>query len=198
MHMTKPWPFLPRQAGISMLEVMVAIVLMAFGILSVIGMQLRTLSNAQDSVRRTQAIRLIDDLSDRLRLLPNAYEQAESYWMDWNSKPDPTAFHACSTSPLQCNAAQFAQADANRWLASVHSGLPLGQAHVFATDDVRQLGVMLAWRSNENNDQATQALAPPSTGEGNIQCPTNRMCHLQYISLTQRCVPIDTTKAYCP
>lgn len=185
------------QHGISLLEVMVAIVIMAMGILGVMGMQLRTLSNSQDSVRRTQALRLIDDLSDRLRLLPNAYTQSEHYLLDWSTQPDATAVTACLTVASQCNPAQFALADANRWLATVQSGLPLGQANVFATDDQRQLGVMLAWRQNEEDSDAAEALAPPSTGAASISCPAERICHLQYISLTQRCIPVDDTTAYC-
>lgn len=193
----KPTPVRRWQQGISLLEVMVAIVIMAMGILGVMGMQLRTLSNSQDSVRRTQALRLIDDLSDRLRLLPDAYTQSEHYLMDWAEQPDASELTACLTVDSLCNPAQFALADAHRWLATVQNGLPFGQASVFATDDQRQLGVMLAWRQNEENSDATEALAPPSTGAADISCPAERICHLQYISLTQRCIPVDDTTAYC-
>ena len=186
-----------KQQGLSLLEVMVSVVIMAAGILSVIGMQLRTLSNSQDSVRRTQAIRLIDDLSDRLRLLPDGYTQSTHYLLDWASTPSGTLKTTCVGSAAGCNVSDFAQADAHRWLDAVVNTLPMGQANVFATDDPRQLGVMLAWRKNEADDEAAALLAPPSTGDAEVSCPDERICHLQYISLTQRCVPVDANASFC-
>lgn len=185
------------QQGVSLLEVMVSVVIMATGILSVVGMQLRTLSNAQDSIRRTQAIRLIDDLSDRLRLLPDAYAQSTHYLLDWTSTPSESLKATCVGSAAGCNVSNFAQADAHRWLDAVTSTLPMGQANVFTTDDPRQLGVMLAWRKNEADETAAALLAPPSTGDAQVSCPEDRICHLQYISLTQRCVPVDANSSYC-
>ena len=53
------------QRGISLIESLVAIVVMALGILGILGVQMRTLADTQSGVRRAQAIRLIEDLSER-------------------------------------------------------------------------------------------------------------------------------------
>lgn len=52
-----------RQRGISLIESLVAIVVMALGILGILGVQMRTLTDTSTTVRRAQAIRLIEDLS---------------------------------------------------------------------------------------------------------------------------------------
>ena len=43
--------------GITLLESLVAILVIALGIFSVLGIQLRTLSDAQAGIRRSQALR---------------------------------------------------------------------------------------------------------------------------------------------
>ena len=62
----------PSQRGITLIESLVAIVIAALGILGILGMQMRTLTDTQTSVRRAQAIRLIDDLSERIKVCPNS------------------------------------------------------------------------------------------------------------------------------
>ena len=61
-----------RQRGITLIESMVALVIAALGILGILGVQMRTLSDTSTAVRRAQAIRLIEDLSERMRVNPNA------------------------------------------------------------------------------------------------------------------------------
>ena len=54
-------PHSPWQRGISLIESLVAIVVMALGILGILGVQMRTLADTQTGVRRAHAIRLIED-----------------------------------------------------------------------------------------------------------------------------------------
>ena len=65
-----------RQRGVTLLESMIAIVLVALGVLGILGVQLRTLSDTQTAVRRAQAIRLIEDLSERMKANPAALTTA--------------------------------------------------------------------------------------------------------------------------
>ena len=187
----------PRQAGVSLMETLIAIVVMAVGLLALLGTQLHTLGNTQNSVRRTQAIRLIDDLSERMKSMPDAISLASAFTMGWSSTVATTGVPDCST--VACIPSQLAQFETNRWLASVKDSLPLGQANVFVVaGEPRQLGVMLAWRANErDNADAAALLAPLSTGAAQVSCPAQRICHLQYISLSQRCLAVDVDHAYC-
>ena len=60
------------QRGFSLLESMIAIIVMVLGVLGILGLQMRTLTDTQSSVRRAQAIRLIGDLGERLQSNPDA------------------------------------------------------------------------------------------------------------------------------
>ena len=71
------------QRGITLLESLIAIVVMALGILGIVGVQMRTLADTQTTVRRAQAIRLIEDLSERMKVNPNSLADISGYVTDW-------------------------------------------------------------------------------------------------------------------
>lgn len=187
------------QRGITLLESLISIVIVALGILGILGVQLRTLSDTQTAVRRAQAIRLIEDFSERIKLNPNALGAAvlSNYATGWGAVTGdiPDCTRACTADKL-------ATYDMARWKRTVASTMPLGDASIFVVADEtdannrRQLGVMVSWRENERvraGDSAADTAAykaiftTPSTGTAAVTCPTDRICHLQYIQPTARC-----------
>lgn len=192
------------QRGISLIESLVAIVVMALGILGILGVQMRTLADTQTGVRRAQAIRLITDLSERTQVNPNAIGNIAEYVTGWGA---PAAVTDCLTTA--CNAQTLAQYDILQWKQSVADALPLGDARVFTVADEtvannrRQLGVMVSWRENERDTGTAAVFTPDSTGSAAVTCPADRSCHLQYIQLNMRCTPYtaggpSNTLVFCP
>ncbi|MDH5541144.1 MAG: type IV pilus modification protein PilV, partial [Rhizobacter sp.] len=55
------------QRGASMIELLVSILIFAFGMLGLVGLQNRTLGYGQISLYRSQATALTDDILDRMR-----------------------------------------------------------------------------------------------------------------------------------
>ncbi len=198
----KPIKKMHLQKGISLLESLVAIIVLSLGLLGILGAQMRTLTNTQDSARRLQAIRLIEDLSERIKVQPDAIGQASLYvtddWIDTTHNLEEVLPDTADCLNTACTPVEFAHFDKKRWIENIAQSLPLAQLNVFPTSDSKQLGVMLAWRSNENNITAASELLPPPAANAEVACPDDRTCHLQYISLNQRCIPIDAEKAYCP
>lgn len=195
-----------RQRGISLLESLIALVVAALGILGIVGVQLRTLTDTQTSVRREQAIRLIEDLSERMKVNPNAMANMSSYVSDWGNSAAPSKI--CSS--VVCTGAELAVYDVSQWKAFVSTTLPLGDANLFtaAGEDVaanrRQLGVMIRWRENErkgadsNYLSAINAAADSGTA---VSCGDGYTCHLQYIPVSARCAPYKGTspaRYFCP
>ena len=80
-----------RQRGIALIESLVAMVVVALGILGVIGVQMRTLTDTSTSVRRAQAIRLIEDLGERMKTSPNATGNIGAYVSAFGDIPVPIA-----------------------------------------------------------------------------------------------------------
>ena len=203
-----------HQRGITLIESLVAIVVTALGILGILGVQMRTLTDTQTTVRRAQAIRLIEDLGERMKVNPNALADIDTYKSGFSNEPTPGS---CSSG---CNHTQLATYDLAIWKQTVKNTLPLGQASVFlapgegtgANPNRRQLGVMISWRENERvakvsvaNDADTasyRGAINTSTGGGTgATCPTDRTCHLQYLPVAARCAPYfanTTVQYFCP
>lgn len=202
---------LQPQRGVTLIESLVAIVVMALGILGILGVQMRTLTDTQTGVRRAQAIRLIEDMGERMKVNPNALANINAY---------VTAFADTPTLPncaSGCNAAQLAAYDVAAWKRIVRENLPAGQASIFvppaesglATGLGRQLGVMIAWRENEragtktDDIDATKVRAADGTfsAGATLACPADHICHLQYLPVASRCAPYapgGVTMYYCP
>ena len=204
-----------RQHGISLIESLVAIVVMALGILGILGVQMRTLTDTSTTVRRAQAIRLIEDLSERMRVSPNALLSITDYESGYSEKGSALTASDCANTA--CTPAEQAKYDLKQWKTTVEQTLPGGQASIFLapgeTVDTnrRQLGVIIAWRENEREGTKTDAIDASKfratdctftagTDTANA-CPTDKTCHLQYLPVAARCAPYDNgsgTKAlYC-
>ena len=201
------------QRGVTLIESLVAIVVAALGILGILGVQMRTLTDTQTSVRRAQAIRLIEDLGERMKVNPNALADINVYTSGFSNEPTPGS---CSSG---CNHSQLAAYDLAIWKQTVKTALPLGQASIFLapgeTQDAnrRQLGIIISWRENEREGtktddiDATKVRSAADKTKFNAgtdtdnACPTGRTCHLQYIPVSARCAPYgsggSTLAFYC-
>ena len=212
-----------RQRGISLLESMIALVVSVLGIMGILGMQMRTLADSQTATRRAQAVRLIEDFSERMRVHPNALASLGGYIdllnegviSDFDDKPDTDG---CTKDEGPCTPAALFVRDLGVWKQNVDDTLPLGEASIFVApwdagnSAATQIGIMVRWRENERtNDQGERdedymsALdAVTASGGANVACndPNDTIrytCHLQYITVAARCVRNkDDSKIYCP
>lgn len=199
---------LNKQSGFSLLESMIAIIVMVLGVLGMLGVQMRTLTDTQGSVRRAQALRLISDLSERLQNNPDALGNLAAY------TTTPTSSSDCSTNA--CTPSDLASYDIKRWQATVQSTLPGASATVFLPQNSsNQLGVLIGWNESRylqngqalNTDDAnalnkylnTKISGTDSSGTA-VNCPTGLVCHIQYIQPVQRCTPWSQGGGtlYCP
>ena len=199
MHSGTRFPFSSTRAsqrGITLLESLVSLLILAIAVLGQLGVQLRTQAETQTGVRRAQAIRLTEDFAERIKSNPEGFAQLASGRFDsgWNSSPTPV--NDCRTVP--CTAQDLAAWDVATWKKAVKETLPLGQASISASTEEaaeaasagaaaarRQLGVMVAWRANERFD--TDEYAGPLSvqvddrnGAG-ASCPAGLVCHLAYV-----------------
>ena len=205
-----------NQRGITLIESLVAIVVAALGILGILGVQMRTLTDTQTTVRRAQAIRLIEDLGERLRVTPNALADINAYPSAFANEPVPGS---CASN---CTPSQLAAYNVASWKQAVKNNLPLGQASIFlapgegagANPNRRQLGVMISWRENERDNSSAYkddidaskvrandgVTLTDGTNAANA-CPADRTCHLQYLPVAARCAPYladASVQYFCP
>jgi type IV pilus assembly protein PilV len=117
----------PAQAGFTMVEVLVALVVLAIGLLGIAGLLLKSLQSGRTATYRTQAINLAADLADRIRMNRTATNGYATLFGDVEVEVP-----ACDGTG-GCTDAELAATDLSRWKATLAQVLPNGQGQVVVT-----------------------------------------------------------------
>lgn len=112
-----------RQAGVSLIEVLVAMLILSIGLLGMVGLQTTSLRNTQNAYLRTQATVFAGDMAERIRTNPQGVGGG-SYMVASG------ALTAACESAAGCASGALAQHDVARWQASLASALPSGSGRV--------------------------------------------------------------------
>lgn len=110
-----------RQAGVSIVEALIALVVISVGMLGVAGLYLSSLQASRTAKLRAQAVMLVGSIADRIRAnrdAAKAYDTAE-----YGGAPKT---QDCDTK--NCLAAALAQDDLARWIDDAKASLPGGKA----------------------------------------------------------------------
>lgn len=174
---------LHRQCGVSLIESLVALLLLALGVLGLAGLQAGTLAQARNANARAAAVQMANDLLERMQMnplsrTPAGVSASSLYETAWGSPSRPAT--DCRSRP--CTGTELALHDLAQWKQAWQTALPGADARVFRSSaDPRQIGVMLGW-SDAGNTRFSQPTMPAATGDGaNAQCPTGFTCHLVYV-----------------
>lgn len=186
---TTPHPTSRRkhQRGMSLIESLISLLVLALGVMALAGVQTRLLVESRTTNSRGVAIGLIDDLTNRIALNRDS-AIAGSYNSAWGAV---VAAQDCVTN--QCTGVQLAQSDLNLWRANVASVLPAGNASVFqSASDPRQIGISVAWAVNEASKDTAKFITAADVDKYNdpfvvtaansgVDCPANSICHIVYV-----------------
>lgn len=156
-----------RQSGVTLVEVLVSMVIMALGMVSLAALQNFTLRYQLGSVHRAQLSGLLSDYAERVRanLRQAPGEAVDSGYLvsnTWEEQASAVAATpACTASNVCADAASLAKADMSEWRARVRRELPRGSVHV-AGDAVRGLTVSFMWADKDFvENQAEQGRQAP-------------------------------------
>jgi len=127
-----------RQAGITLIELLVSLLIFSFGMLGLAGLHIRTLAYAQSSLFRSQATALADDVFDRMRADRTNARKTASGGGSWVTAIDQ-GFEDVGS----------ANTDLADWKQSVEALLPGGQASIAVTND-GLVTVTIAWRDTKD------------------------------------------------
>lgn len=108
--------------GVSIVEAMVALVVVSVGMLGVAGLYLESIRANRTALVRTQAINLVNDIAERIR----ANRFALGAYAIAANAPVP-ALQGCVTNN-NCNAVELATDDLARWILAVRATLPIDAA----------------------------------------------------------------------
>ncbi|TAN47494.1 MAG: type IV pilus modification protein PilV [Methylococcaceae bacterium] len=118
----------PGSRGFSLIEVLVSLLIVAFGLVGLAGLQAKGLRYSRNAYLNFQAARLIYDMGDRLRA--NKAGVQAGYYDAVETMPSSNPGCVSDDSPgggaVDCTPQQMADYDAYRWLNDVAALLPGG------------------------------------------------------------------------
>lgn len=106
-----------RERGITMVESLVALVILSVGMLGIAGLYVTGIKAGRSALLRTQAVNLASDMADRIRANRRA---VTAYDMDEYGGA-PTDQDCIGND---CTSAELAEDDLFRWQASIEAALP--------------------------------------------------------------------------
>jgi type IV pilus assembly protein PilV len=131
------------ERGLSMIEVLVALTIVAFGMLGLLGLQARALSVQKDAFNRRQAAELVAQLAERMRANHLAF-LAGRYALSFDASAGaPPAAPACAAP---CTSAQVAARDLDEWRIELRRRIPGAAAYLqWDAADRSGIAVTVAW-----------------------------------------------------
>ncbi|MCS6946645.1 MAG: type IV pilus modification protein PilV [Steroidobacteraceae bacterium] len=112
-----------RRHGMSLVESLVALVVLSVGMLGIAGLLLTGIKSNRSALYRTQAVNLVADMADRIRANANARQAYDT--AVYGGAPSP---HDCAPSAggsgSNCTIQQLAEDDLARWIEAVRRALP--------------------------------------------------------------------------
>jgi type IV pilus assembly protein PilV len=175
-----------RQHGVTLVEVLVSMVIMALGLVSLAALQNFTLRYQLGSVHRAQLSGLLSDYAERVRSnlaqAPGQVADNQGYhysrnWADQAATPVLKDAPNCTGNNF-CSAAQLAASDMAQWRDRVRRELPRGSVLV-AGDVVQGLTVTFMWSDKEHVTSATTAGKPvqaPTCAESDVGLAEQACC----------------------
>lgn len=106
-----------------MVEALVALVVLAVGMLGIAGLYVTTLRSGSSAIYRMQAINLATDMADRIRANRNAN-------VFYNDAPANNGCFQGAAAAVDCSPEQMAQNDLFLWNAQLAQVLPTGTGTV--------------------------------------------------------------------
>lgn len=156
------------EAGIGLIELLVAIVIATFGLLALAALQAAGARYAKMSQYRAIATLLADDLTERLRAnRTGTYDFQQAFSAQAVAPALAAGAPTCDTAQSNCTSAEMAAADLYTWRKTVRAQLPQGSAFLLP-DAAPAIGLSLwiAWR-----DPAVQS-SVTADQQGSAECPT--------------------------
>lgn len=127
-----------RMHGFTLVEVLVALVVMAVGLLGIAGLYVEGLRAGRTSVYRSAAVTLASDMADRIRANPDGIYAGTGPGVD----------NGCVNGGGDCTPEQMSQDDWFRWTRDLGRRLPAGATAIVAVQEfapMTQFVITLTW-----------------------------------------------------
>lgn len=163
-----------KQRGLSMIEILVTLTIVAFGLLGILGLQARALSFQKDSFDRKAAAELVAQLAEVMRSNQVGFNEGR-----YNRDLQPAAASpALTTCAAPCTFAQIATRDLDEWLIELRRRLPASGAYIrWNAADPTAVVVNITWAEPLSVAAAGEDLVCDALRGGGATIPLNYRCY---------------------
>lgn len=170
----------PQQHGSTLIEVLVAIIVLSLGLLGIAGLQAATTKYKVNTWARSAATHLLSDFSERVRINPEAggsnfttginaepLYRLTSSWATQQAEALSVS-KKCEALETKCTSDERAAYDMTSWRQRVRAGLPQGAA-IVSGDRKSGFEVTLLWLDKDATDKgqsASSELLKPTICQG--------------------------------
>jgi type IV pilus assembly protein PilV len=164
-----------KQRGFTLLEVLIALLVLSIGLLGLAALQTVGLRSNQMASLRTLATQMTYDITDRMRANPDGLTTTNQFYVIGTGDTTPTITTNCDTNP--CTTQNLADYDLNKWRENVTS-LPGGLSSITQTTTAGPPAVTfhtITVHWNETRDPAVTGLTCPPVSDTDLRCFQLRM-----------------------
>lgn len=137
-------PLRMTQRGVSMIEVMVAILITSLGVLAMAGLLATSARFGKTAEFRSVSTLLAADIADRIRANKDGLV---SYGLSNTTLATAAPSEVTCAAPGVCTAAEIAAIDLAEWEAALFKNLPSGTGHINLSDAAnRMLDIWIIWQ----------------------------------------------------
>lgn len=108
-----------KQAGVTLVEVLVAVVVLAIGLLGLAGLQTSALTNTSVSYQYTQVATITQGFAERMRANRAAVTDMANKPYALAAGSSPTATKNCAAASTTCTSTELAKWDLAMWYAAI-------------------------------------------------------------------------------
>jgi type IV pilus assembly protein PilV len=156
------------QKGFTLIEVMVAVFVLAVGILGMAGMQAVSVRESQNSVFRSQADILAADMADRLRA--NRADAADELSTNYETDGTLGDLPNCMGTTANCDETDIAGYDIFQWQTQiVNSNLPAGVGTITRNAGTSEYTILVFWDEDRDGAVTTGTSCNSTAADGCIR-----------------------------
>jgi len=182
-------------AGFTLIEVLIAVFVLAIGILGIAGLQIFAKQNSYDAIQRTTASHLATSIAERIRMNPQAAG-------DYVSSTEPvaattTAPSTCNSNASPCTPEELAVHDLQEWHSAIigvseqfntnpAGGLVSPSACITAGTEDNEYTIAIAWRGRSalSNPAANDCGVDATEGGTNVYGTDNEYRRLFVMNMS--------------
>jgi type IV pilus assembly protein PilV len=179
-------------AGFALIEALVSLVILALGIMGLVGLQARTLIETRNTNQRAIAVQMTADLAERIQL--NDIAARNGAYGNLALGTVPVAGVNClpgsvTTAGATCTPAELAASDLAYWRQQLTQLIPGADVELFTNLQANRpsIGILIAWPpqlsvTTQQGPGTSDRLSTVVNANGR-QCPLDFICHFSWVPL---------------